>query len=236
MDFPLFLAMTAAEFASCRALPPKIAYMACHFSPSGTGLSGLPKWLPPNSVLMLTDELPPNGHDPRKIALELKASVERLNCSAVLLDLQRPVLPEVKAVVAAAAALPCPVAVSAAYAEDHDCGVLLPPPPLWTTLSDHLKPWKGRTIWLEAAIEGAEVTVTENGSIYTSCSCTPLDSSFSSETLHVDYRTEVKKDRAIFHIRRGRAHMAEFLQEAKGLGVESALGLYQQFRQENAPL
>ena len=228
MDFPLFLAMTAAEFASCRALPPKIAYMACHFSPSGTGLSGLPKWLPPNSVLMLTDELPPNGHDPRKIALELKASVERLNCSAVLLDLQRPVLPEAKAIVSAAATLPCPVAVSAAYAEDHDCGVLLPPPPLWTTLSDHLKPWKGRTIWLEAAIEGAEVTVTKSGSNYAHCACDPLSQSFRCSKLHIDYQLTLQSDRAIFHLRRNRRCLEELLQEARERGIQTAVGLYQQ--------
>lgn len=236
MDFPLFLAMTAAEFASCRDFPPQTAYMSCHFSPSGPGLSGTPQWLPPNSVLMITDEIPPNGHDPRQVAQELDRCVSQLKCSAVLLDLQRPALPEAKAIMKAIASLPCPVAVSEPYAKDFDCGVLLSPPPLWTTLSDHLAPWKGRSIWLEAAMEGAEVTVTENGSIYTSCIYASLDSSFHSETLHVDYQTELRTDSACFHLRRSRRCIEELLLEAKALGVENAIGLYQQFRQENAPL
>ena len=137
---------------------------------------------------------------------------------------------EAKAIMKAVASLPCPVAVSEPYAKDFDCGVLLSPPPLWTTLSDHLAPWKGRSIWLEAAMEGAEVTVTENGSIYTPCIYAPLDSSFHSETLHVDYQTELRKDSACFHLRRSRRCIEELLLEAKALGVENAIGLYQQFR------
>ena len=42
-----FLAMTAAEIRGTETLPPKTAWMACHFSPYSTGLSNLPKDLPP---------------------------------------------------------------------------------------------------------------------------------------------------------------------------------------------
>lgn len=229
MDFPLFLAMTAAEFANCEAYPPKIAYMSCHFSSSDNGLSGIPKWLPPGSVLMFTDVFPPNGHNSKGIAEELAATVEQLNCAALLLDLQRPNLPENKALAKIAASLPCPVAVSAEYAKDLTCGVLLPPLPLWTLFSDYLQPWKGRRIWLEAAIDGAEVTVTENDSIYTPCYSTSLPSSFPYEALHIDYHMQIRKDRVLFHLRRDRCRLNELLREAEKFGIQGAVGLYQQF-------
>ena len=41
-----YFAMTAAEIRGCSALPAGIAWMACHFSPYGTGLSNLPPELP----------------------------------------------------------------------------------------------------------------------------------------------------------------------------------------------
>ena len=233
MDFPLFLAMTGAEFAVCRVYPPKIAYMSCHFSSSGPGVSGIPKWLPPGSALMLTDEIPPSNHDPWLVAAELADTVEKLRCKAILLDLQRPELPENRAIAEAVATLPCSTAVSAIYAKDLSCGVLLPPPPLWTTLPQHLAPWQGRPIWLEMAQEGADVTLTENGSTYTPCACTSLSNSFHHEPLHIDYDMQFQESGVLFHLRRNRKRMGELLAEAKELGIENALALYQQ---ENAPL
>ena len=47
-----FLAMTAAEIQGTETLPPKTAWMACHFSPYSTGLSNLPKALPPGLSLI----------------------------------------------------------------------------------------------------------------------------------------------------------------------------------------
>ena len=45
MGLPLYLAMTAAELSAAEALPRKMAYMACHFSLYGTGLSNIPEQL-----------------------------------------------------------------------------------------------------------------------------------------------------------------------------------------------
>ena len=53
-----FLAMTAAETRNHSVLPPKIAWMACHFSPYGLGLSNLPQRLPPHALLLLDDITP----------------------------------------------------------------------------------------------------------------------------------------------------------------------------------
>lgn len=237
MDFPLFLAMTASEFAACPSFPQHIAYMSCYFSSAGTGLSGIPARLPAGSALMLTDQVPPNGHDPARIAGELSEAAGRLQCSVVFLDLQRPALEENAAVIEAVlGALPCPAAVSAVYAGQFSCGVMVPPPLLWTPLAAHLAPWKGRTVWLEAAIEGAEITVTKNGSTYAPCSCDPLVQSFHNDALQVDYQLELQAEQALFHLRRTSPCLQALLQSAKGMGVQGAIGLYQQLGKENAPL
>ena len=67
-----YLAMTPAEFNSVSQPPPDFAYMACHFSPYGTGLGNLPTVLPPESLLILNDRTPIHGHDPQRIFDQLK--------------------------------------------------------------------------------------------------------------------------------------------------------------------
>ena len=72
MAIPLYLAMTAREFRICKTVPANMAWMACHFSPYGTGLSNLPTSLPPGSMIILNDRTPICGHDPELIAAQLK--------------------------------------------------------------------------------------------------------------------------------------------------------------------
>ena len=72
MAIRLYLAMTAAEIRENTGLPPKIAWMACHFSPYCTGLSNLPRILAAGSVLMLDDVTPIFHHDPQQIAAQLR--------------------------------------------------------------------------------------------------------------------------------------------------------------------
>ena len=66
-----FLAMTGAEMRNNSFLPEKIAWMACHFSPYGLGLSNLPRSLPPGSLLMVDDITPIGKHDPSIILDQL---------------------------------------------------------------------------------------------------------------------------------------------------------------------
>ena len=73
MPIAHYLAMTAAEMAGNSVLPDRMAWMACHFSPSGVGLSNLPHWLPPGSLLILDDSTPIHDHDPQRVASELSA-------------------------------------------------------------------------------------------------------------------------------------------------------------------
>ena len=79
MTIARYLAMTGAEMAGNAVFPDYAAWMACHFSPGGKGLSNLPKGLPPGSLLILDDSTPIQDHDPERIAAELGSCMERLN-------------------------------------------------------------------------------------------------------------------------------------------------------------
>ena len=228
MEIPLYLAMTAAEFRRCVPLPSPIAWMACHFSPYGTGLSNLPEEFPPDSLIILSDYLPPSGHDPQRIAAQLAELHSRLRPMGILLDFQRPGSEET-AVIAAqlTSALSCPVCVSDLYAKPLDCPVFLPPPELTCRLEAHLAPWVGREIWMEAACESVSWEITESGA-----TCAPSDPlrslPFCDKDLHCHYRLTMEESAAIFQMTRTRDDLASLLAEARQLGVACAVGLWQE--------
>ena len=229
MALPLYLAMTAAEMQEITPLPKAFAYMACHFSPYGTGLSNLPPWLPAGSMLILNDRTPICGHDPGLIAAQLAETVEQWRCSSLLLDFQRPGREEA-AILAKhlVEVLPCPVGLSAPYADGIFCPVLLPPPPLDEPLDRYFAPWQSRDIWLEAALDGLQLTLTAEG-----CKATPipfpaLSGGFVEEQLHCHCQIQAHPDRAEFILYRTREDLAALLEEAESLGVTAAVGLWQE--------
>ncbi len=169
MPSVLYLAMTGAEFSENLPVFPHIAWMACHFSPYGTGLSNLPQILPAGSMLILNDRTPVMGHDPHLVSKQLCDAARELGCTRILLDLQRPG-PETEAIVRAVLEeASCPAGVSELFAAGLDCPVFLPPVPLLTPFSEYLSPWSGREIWLEAALDTLQITVTPEGSRYLPC-------------------------------------------------------------------
>lgn len=225
-----FLAMTAAEMRNHAVLPPKIAWMACHFSPYGTGLSNLPGNLPSGSLLILDDITPPRGHDPARIAEQLTQCVEILGCSGLLLDFQRQNSSETAALAKyLTEALPCPTAISDCYAGDLDCPVFLPPVPPSVPLEEHLSPWQGRGIWLEIGLCGEMLTLTQQG-----CTVAPLlhpdpnRDGFSDPKLHCHYTIETGEKSAGFTLWRTVEDWNAFLKEAESLGVSGTVGLYQE--------
>jgi hypothetical protein len=230
MDIKCSLAMTAAEYLGTEVMPKNMAWMACHYSGSGLGLSNLPQTLPPDSVVIMDDSAPPQEQDPELILHQLKALTQQLQVSALLLDFQRPDITENAQLAALLVSrLPCPVCVSGHYAMDLDCPVFLPPPLLHQPLADHLAPWKGREIWLEAALEAEEITVTAEGSTVTPLPFLPLaENSFVSEELHCRYRIRVEDDRAVFTLARDGEMIKSLLASSKRQGVTQAVGLYQQ--------
>ena len=232
MCLPVYLAMTAAEYAGCAGLPAHIGWMACHFSPYGTGLSNLPPELPAGSLLILNDRTPVCGHDPGVICHQLEECVSDLECAGVLLDFQRPDCPETAAIAAAVLDLPCPVIVSESYAADLDCPVFLPPPPLYQPLAEYLQPWENREIWLELAPGSQTLEVDRDGCrigalLPGDLSPTPLEDS----QLHCHYWIDILENAIHFHLCRQMTDLERVLSQANSLGVHAAVGLYQELKE-----
>lgn len=234
MDIVHYLAMTAAEIGADPPLPPKIAWMACHFSPYTQGLSNCPRQLPPGSMVILDDFSPIHGHSRSVIAGQLSACVDAFGCSGVLLDFQRPGSPQTAALAEyLAGSLSCPVAVSSLYAGDLTCPVFLPPVPVQIPVGEYLAPWQGREIWLETALDAVEITLTEKGASFTALSQAdsgPND--FREEKLHCRYRIGIGEDSAAFLLYRAREDLPSLLREAGRYGVAAAVGLYQEWAEK----
>lgn len=230
MAVSCYLAMTAAEILRTSQLPEKLAYMACHFSPYGTGLSNIPDSLPPSSILILNDRTPICGHDPALITQQLSQIVADLACEAVLLDFQRPGFPETAALTAVVTAeLPCPVGVSELYAADISCPVFLPPVPINQPICAYLSPWKEREIWLEAALDSMAITVTAEGSRCEEVAYTPPpEACHTDDMLHCRYSIHSLPEKIRFTLYRNQDQLEQLLSQAQELGVSKAIGLYQQ--------
>ena len=227
MALRLYLARTAAEMGGNRSPAVPGAYMACHFSPWGPGLSNLPEALPPESILILDDSTPMSGHTPEVILRQLSEQMERHQCQSLLLDFQRQGIEAQQDLAALLAeALPFPAAVSELYAAGLSCPVFLSPVPPDRPLHEHLAPWTGREIWLEAALEGMELTLTEDG-----CTTSPLldppQAGLADERLHCHYDIRLDSS-AHFRLWRTREDLADLLLEAESLGVTRAIGLWQE--------
>lgn len=232
MAIPRFLAMTAAEIQKCSTLPRNAAWLACHFSPYGTGLSNLPAALPKGSLLVVDDETPISGHDTGIAGSQLRQVLETLECAGVLLDLQRPQTGEAAAMAAVLCqALPCPVAVPPAYGKDLTCPVFLPPLPCALPLREYLAPWEGRGIWLELAQEGQVITLTAEGAVSKPLLAAPGAEGFSEKSLHCHYSVALGEEEAVFTLWRTRADLEALEAEAENLGVEQTVGLWQELGQ-----
>lgn len=229
MAIPLYLAMTAAEFRNCAELPPHPAWMACHFSPYGTGLTNLPGHLPKGSLLILNDRTPVHGHDPFLIASTVKELVHKWECSGLLLDFQRPCCKQTESIVQELSRLDFPVAVSELYAVSIDCPVFIGTPPLRKPLEAHLAPWKGRELWLEAGLIGEVATVTETGTTFA-----PLppgeqpDCPYRDDPLFCHYRTDTSSQEITFTLQRTQEDLDQLLCRGEELGIRQAVGLYQE--------
>ncbi len=226
MPLPVYLAMTAAEFSGAEPLPDHLAWMACHFSPYGTGLSNLPQTLPPGSLLILNDRTPVHGHDPETVAQTLDTLVRRFSCAGVLLDLQRSPTPQARRIVQAVEALECPVGVSDRY-DTGRRAVFLPPPSPAIPLRQYLAPWQGREIWLEAALTDQTLLLTKDGPRPAPPGA-PSPTGWEDRGLCCHYRIALDRDSAVFHLWRTEADLQNLLDQSERLGVTMAVGLYQE--------
>ena len=228
MGLPLYLAQTRAEFTACSLLPNHFAWMACHFSPYGTGLCGLPPVLPADAMVILNDRIPPNRHDVAYILDQLA----QINCGCFLLDFQQEGNAEIEALTRAILeAESRPVGVSPQYGQGLDCPVFLPPVPPDVLPEAHIAPWAGREIWLDAATEAVAVTVDARGSHREQASLAdsqPLP--FTHDALCCRYGTKLFSDRAVFTLQRTSEELPQLLEKAEALGVTAAISLYQEIK------
>lgn len=237
MAIPIYLAMTGAEFQSTAVIPEHIGWMACHFSLQGTGLSNLPPSLPPDSLLILDDQIPLCGHDPMRIAEQLQQVVEAMQCRSILLDLQRPDTEEALHLIRHLMdLLTCPVVVSDLYARELSCPVFLSPCPHHVPLSEHLNPWKGREIWLDLAADAEEILLTKERT-----QITPLpfgefpNGGHADSLLHCHYSIEANPDSVRFSLWRNAEDQIKLVHEAEQLSVTTIIGLYSELKSYRKP-
>lgn len=234
MAIPLFLAMTGWEISKNAELPRNIAWMACHFSPYGTGLTNLPSSLPSGSMIIVNDRTPVCGHDPELIAAQLCSLVEGNRCGSVLLDFQRPDEPDTAAIAEAVVReLNCPVGVSHSYAKGLSCPVFLPPVPPHIPFTEYIAPWQERQIWLECALDGTLITVTGSGSSTAPLSCPDtLEFRHADTDLCCHYEIQLEEEQVRFRLCRRSDDLHALLTAAEGTNVTHAIGLYQELGAE----
>ena len=225
-----FLAMTAAEIRANPDICGPIGWMACHFSPHGTGLSNLPQWLPEGSLLILNDRTPWWNHDATLIAEQLAERIKALGCHGLLLDFQRPGVEEVADLATLLTAqLECPVGVTEAYTDNLDCPVFLPPVPLHLSAEEFLAPWQGREIWLELALDGEGILLTPEGAVTTPLPSPDMpNTAHRDELLHCSYSIQLEENAARFTLGRSKEDLMVLLEEAANYGVTTAVGLWQE--------
>ena len=179
---------------------------------------------------MLNDRMPCQGHSADLVSGQLADAVMQLGCESVLLDFQRPPDPESSAMVSnLIRSLPCPVAVTESFAEGFSCPVFLGPGPLHLPLEEHLTPWKGREIWLEAALCQESVKVSPQGSVITPIFPTQrLSGGFYDEILRCRYQSQIRHDALEFTLFDTPKSLEQKLETAADLGVSRVIGLWQE--------
>lgn len=226
----VYLAVTTGEMEEF--LPKKTAFLSCHFSSSGQGLSNIPQRLPENSLLLLDDSMPLCGHDPAVVVKQLQDLVKDFSVNAILLDFQGEKTEQLQTMAQEILrGVPCPVAATEWYAKNLGCPVFLSAPPADSTLEKHLKRWLKQGVFMEIAPCGAKMEVTENGCKkehfpFANAENLPL----YNGKLRCHYDVEVFPDRAVFTLGRTKDDLAALADEAAKLGVLGTVGLYQELK------
>ena len=234
MDIKRYIAMTRSEFSSFRSSECLPAWMACHFSPYGIGISNLPDVLPEASMIILNDIIPPYEHDPDIIANQLNELASKAKTNTFLLDFQREKNRKTEAIVKELTnKLNGKVGVTEAYAENTTCAVFLTCPLPYQPLSKKISRWDGRDLWLELAVETSIVHISTSGSKITHVNKSILNAKDSYDNvLKSRYLTEINEKQAMITIERNPETLYLLEQEAASYDIELTIGLYQQLYQK----
>lgn len=220
MALPLYLAMTGSEILENGLIPKEFGILS-----RIDGLEKLPTWCPAGGMLVITDEAPLGEGDAKK----LERAISDGQFESVLLDFQRPGQPDTQAFARTVAGWKgCPVCVSECYAAELDCPVLLSPVPSDVPVEEYLRPWQGREVWLEAALDGMVITVTGQGAQSKRVlRGEPGEREHFDELLCCHYSMKIG-DSVVFTLRRTEEDLRNLLNQAEKLGVTRAVGLYQE--------
>ena len=230
MGLQFYLAMDPSEIQ--RKLPDtgSIAWFSCQFSPDGEDLSNLPRTLPEGSALILDDGYLCRQLNTRSICRSLGLVAERLRLRAVVLDFQRPYIPLLgKLAHMLEQRLPCPLVAPKAYAVHTRGPVLLASIPL------DVRPesWIGasqRPVWLELDNRCTRLALTPQGLQRSFAEgVIPQGNDFTSRELFCHYQIKAGSV-PTFTLYRTGEDLTALLEKLELLGVEAAIGLYQELK------
>ena len=222
MAIPVYLAMTPEEIQSVHKIPQNVAYWHSLDFPAQPSR---------DSLLVFTDEEEFRPSNAGIIAEDLVASAKSLHCRGILLDFQHENRHENSALVTELEARRYPFAASALYAENRNCAVFLPPVPLTATLADYIRPWQGREIWLELAMDGLRIAVTaQDSQEYYLSHASSLNKAHIDWKMHCHYSIETREDTAVFTLWRTKQDIEAMISEVSALPVRLAVGLWQEFQ------
>ena len=205
MVLPLYLAMTPLEFRPI----PHAAYLLLE-----------PSDVPPGVLPVVTDRFPLD----RQWLLRICQGRE-----AVLLDFERPPTAEVREIIRN---LPCPAAAPPGYADEGP--VFLSSAPLHVPMEEYLAPWKGREIWLEAAVQKQTVTITAEGcTVFPPCTNTDLTNGYYCEKLRCRFTQKFTENQAVFTLFDTSDTLKTKIRHASDLGTARFIGLYQELGEKH---
>lgn len=225
MKTMLYLAMTAPELSQFHN-PAGCAYMACHFSPYGQGLSGLPDSLAENSMIILNDRIPFLHHNCPLIAAQLNS----LPCDSLLLDFENMESDAANELIhEILSTVKVPVGVSAKYASAHSCAVFVGPMDADCDPFAAIRHWNNREIWLDLSPGCVCCRVTAQGCNRMKEAFPPRAGMHHDSKLFCHYSIELKDAEAIFHLHREWDDARGIVEEGKSIGITRGIGLFQEW-------
>lgn len=229
MEIPWFPAITQEEIQTLSTLPPHYAWMSCHFDPIGNGISNLPKSLPPDSILILNDQIPYNEHNTEIMIQQLEECIQNWQLHGVLLDLERPVSEELKEIISImVSSLPCPIACGKNLEIEKLLSVV-EMPPLLENPREYFQRKKGA--WLELRKQKETYSIDKNGCRLQSGEelYGEISEGLKDTALCVNYRFTVNSENAGLGIWRDRHDRKKIIKYAIESGIDTIIGLYQEF-------
>ena len=221
-----YLAMTAQEL-SIYQNPALTAYMACHFSPYGSGLADLPESIPEGAMVILNDRIPMLHHDCHLIASQLAS----LSCESILLDLQNTQPQKANALIdAILQAVRVPEGVSEQYAAEHPCAVFLPARDADLDPFKACEAWPDREIWMDLSPGFVTYRIDYHGSQRTR-ECMFMDTPIHPDSgLLCHYSSMMTEAEAMFSLYRTWEDIAGILEKGKKMGVTRGIGLFREWQ------